>query len=98
MDPCGLWVGGIIRLYFFMDRAAVRRLQFLPKIKNLDLTDIWFQEDGATCNTIREAVAQFRYEFSEQFISRLGTINWPRRLFDLTHFEYFLWDYVKDQS
>ena len=40
-------------------------------------------------------MAQRISEFSEQFISRLGPVNWPPRSCDLTPLDYFLWGYVK---
>ena len=42
---CGLWAGGIIAPFFFKDAANRNGLQ------ELDLHDMWFQQDGATCHT-----------------------------------------------
>ena len=39
---------------------------FLPKMQELDLYDMWFQQDGATYHT---------GEFGEHFISRSGLVN-----------------------
>ena len=57
---CGLWAGGIIGPYFFKD-DAIRNVTvngeryremisnfLLPKMQELDLHDMWFQQDGAT--------------------------------------------------
>ncbi|CAH1988625.1 unnamed protein product [Acanthoscelides obtectus] len=89
---CGLWAGGIIGPYFFKDdngrnvtvngeryRAMITNF-FLPKMEELDLCDLWFQQDG---------------EFGEQFISRLGPVHWPPRSCDLTPLDYFLCRHVK---
>ncbi|XP_054744546.1 uncharacterized protein LOC129248965 [Anastrepha obliqua] len=104
---CGLWAGGIIRLYFFKD-AANRNVTvngerycemipnfFLPKMQELDLHDIWFQQDGATCHTARVTMDLLRGEFGEHFISRSGPVNWPPRSCDITPLDNFLWGYVK---
>ena len=104
---CGLWAGGIIGPYFFKDdanrsvtvngeryRAMITNF-FLPEMEVLDLHDMWFQQDGATCHTARETMAQLRGEFGEQLISRFGPVNWPPRSCDLTPLDYFLWGYVK---
>lgn len=104
---CGLWAGGIIGPYFFKgdDGRNVTvngeryRLMiddfFLPKMEELDMPDMWFQQDGATCHTARESMAKLRAAFGEQFISRLGPVNWPPRSCDLTPLDYFLWGHVK---
>jgi len=64
-------------------------------MEELDLVDVWFQQDGATCHTALETMAQLRAAFGEQFISRLGPVNWPPRSCDLTPLDYFLWGHVK---
>ena len=56
-------------------------------MQELDLHDMWFQQEGATCHTARLT----RGEVGEHFISRSGQ---PRSC-DLTHLDYFLWSYVK---
>ena len=61
----------------------------LPKM--LDLNDMWFQQDGATCHTARVAVDLLGGEFGEHFISRSGSVHWPPRLCDLTPLDYFWW-------
>ena len=68
---------------------------FLPKMEELDMPDMWFQQDGATCHTARETMAQLRAAFGEQFISRFGPVNWPPRSCHLTPLDYFLWRHVK---
>ena len=64
---------------------------FLPKMQELDLYDMWFQQDGAICHTARVTMDLLSGEFGEHFISRSG----PRSC-DLTPLDYFLWGYVKD--
>ena len=101
---CGLWAGGIFAPYFFKD-AANRNVTvngeryremiftfFLPKMQELDLLDMCFQQDGAKCHAARITMDLLRGEFGEHFISRSGPVNWP---IDLTPLDYFLWDYVK---
>ena len=90
---CGLQVGGIIRPYFFK-YAANRNVTvngeryremisnfFLPKMQELDLHDMWFQQDVETCHTARVRMDLLRGEFGEHFISRSIPVNWsPRSL------------------
>ena len=57
---------------------------FLLIIQELDLYDIWFQQDGAICPTARVTTDLLRGEFGEHFISLSGLANWPFTSFDLT--------------
>ena len=45
---------------------------FLHKMQELDLHDMWFQQDGGTCQTARGTMDLLRGEFGEHFISRSG--------------------------
>ena len=86
---CGFWAGGIIGPHFFKD-AANRNVSvngeryhemisnfFLPKKQELDLHDIWFQQDGATCHTACVTMDLLSGEFGEHLISLSGAVNWP---------------------
>ena len=53
---------------------------FLPKMQELDLYDIWLEQDGGTCNTACLTMDFLRGEFGEHFILRLGPVNW--KIFD----------------
>jgi hypothetical protein len=61
----------------------------------MDLEDMWFQQDGATCHTARETTDLLREQFPARLISRNGDQNWPPRTCDLTTCDYFLWGLVK---
>ena len=61
-------------------------------MQNLDLRDMWFKQNGATCHTARVTVDLLRGESGEHIISR----SWPPRSIDLTRLDNFLWGYVKD--
>lgn len=62
----------------------------VPKIQELDINDLWFQQDGATCHTTRETLILLASHFDENIISRFGPFNWPHRSCDLTPLDYFL--------
>ncbi|CAD7011266.1 unnamed protein product [Ceratitis capitata] len=68
---------------------------FLHKMQDLDLHDMWFQQDGATCHTASVTMDLLRGEFGEHLISRSGPVNWPPKSCDLTPLDYFLLGYVK---
>ncbi|GFW93604.1 putative transposable element [Trichonephila clavipes] len=57
--------------------------------------ELWFQQDGATCHTVRATIDLLKDTFGDRLISRFGPVNWPPRSCDLTPLDYFLWGYVK---
>ncbi|GFT94376.1 histone-lysine N-methyltransferase SETMAR [Trichonephila clavipes] len=59
------------------------------------LTELWFQQAGATCHTARATIDLLKDTFGDRLISRFGHVNWPPRSCDLTPLDYFLWGYVK---
>ncbi|GFX25042.1 putative LOC100569746 [Trichonephila clavipes] len=58
-------------------------------------TELWFQQDGATCHTARATIDLLKDTCGDRLISRFGPVNWPPRSCDLTPLDYFLWGYVK---
>ncbi|GFV30967.1 uncharacterized protein TNCV_4014011 [Trichonephila clavipes] len=58
-------------------------------------SELWFEQDGATCHTARAAIDLLKDTFGDRLISRFGPVNWPPRSCDLTPLDYFLWGYVK---
>ena len=93
---CGFWSGSIIGPYFFQNETGVAftvngdRYRFMitdsfwPSLYNMDLTNMWFQQDDATCHTWRDSVNLWKEKFEGLIIWRNGNINYPRRSFDLT--------------
>ena len=69
----------------------------MPEIEARNLHDIWFQQDGAACHTAHETMDLLRNRFGEQFISRLGPVDWPPRSYDITPLDFYLWGYVKSK-
>ena len=57
-------------------------------MQELDLHDMWFQLDGATCHTERVTIDLLSGEFGEHFFSPSRAVNWPPRSCDLTPLEY----------
>ncbi|GFW51290.1 protein FAM200A [Trichonephila clavipes] len=104
---CALWAGGIIGPYFFKNdeghnvtvngdryRAMITNFS-IPELNNHDVQELWFQQDGATCQTARATIDLLKDTFGDRLISRFGPGNWPPRSCDLTPLDYFLWGYVK---
>ncbi|XP_018359883.1 PREDICTED: uncharacterized protein LOC108759083 [Trachymyrmex cornetzi] len=70
---------------------------FLPKLDDIDVDDMWFQQDGATCHTARETIQLLHETFPGRVLSRFGDQNWPPRSCDLTPLDFFLWSYLKSK-
>ncbi|GFU66961.1 uncharacterized protein TNCV_4296131 [Trichonephila clavipes] len=68
---------------------------FIPELKNHDVQELWFQQDGATCHTARATIDLLKDTFGDRLISYFGPGNWPPTSCDLTPLDYFLWGYLK---
>ncbi|GFX42601.1 transposable element Tc3 transposase [Trichonephila clavipes] len=75
---CALWAGGIIGPYFFKNdeghnvtingdryRAMITNF-FIPELKNHDVQELWFQQDGATCHTARATIDLLKDTFGDR--------------------------------
>ncbi|XP_073819568.1 uncharacterized protein [Musca autumnalis] len=104
---CVLWAGGVIGPYFFRNNVgeavtvngdryrAMITDYFVPELDGMNVDELWFQQDGATCHTAHVTIDLLKETFNECIISRNGPVNWPPRSCDLTPLDYFLWGYVK---
>ena len=89
--------GDIIGLYFFENEAGqaatVNRYRdritqfFLPKLDDIDVANMWFQDDVIANETIQLPHFLLVYSLSDQ--------NWPPRSCDLTPLDFFLRGYLK---
>ncbi len=71
--------------------------QFLPALKEKQLEEIWFQQDGAAPHTSKAALAWLTETFQQKLISRKTPIEWPAHSPDLTPCDFFLWGYLKER-
>ncbi|GFV41176.1 putative transposable element [Trichonephila clavipes] len=92
-DYTGMWVR--LGSTDLMAGKVVFLRGLLSPIRVVDLTELWFQQDGATCHTARATIDLLKDTFGDRLISRFGPVNWPPRSCDLTPLDYFLWGYVK---
>ena len=104
---CGFHAGGAIEPYFFVDEndrhvtvngeryRAMMEDYLWPELDELDINDIWFQQDGATSHTARVTIDLLKGKFGERVISRNGLVEWPPRSCDLTPLDVFLWGHIK---
>ena len=83
---CGLWAGGVIGPYFLRDdqdrqvtmnghryRSMITEY-FWPQLDDLDLENMWFQQEGATSRTANVTINLFETKFGEPVISRNGRL------------------------
>lgn len=104
---CALSAKGIIGPYIFRNAegAAVtvngqryRQMLndfFFEKMREFEVDDMWFQQDGATCHTATESIDLLKQHFGNKVISRFGPKEWPPRSCDPTPLDYYLWGYLK---
>ena len=64
---------------------------FWPVIENLDVSDMWFQQNVATSHITQANLVVSFEKFVSRLISKFGNINWPPRSCDLTPMEFILW-------
>ena len=103
---CAISSVGIIGPYFFEEneRAVVVNATryremieefFLPHLEEMDVGDVWFQQDGATAHTARASMELLREHFPDRLISLRGDLPWSARSPDLAPCDFFLWGYLK---
>jgi hypothetical protein len=70
---------------------------FTPELscQGTELSNIWFQQDGATAHTARASTEVVREKFSENIISLHSELPWPACSLDLSAYGYFLWGNLK---
>ena len=79
---CGFWYGSIIWTFFFENeqeaavtvngeryRAILNEFLY-PKIKEDDMDDVWFRQDGATCHTANVTIDLLCTVSENRIISR----------------------------
>ena len=66
-----------------------------PELNELDINDMWFQQDGATSHTACVTIDLLKGKFGERVISRNGPVEWPPRSCDLRPLDFFLWGHIK---
>ncbi|GFX36192.1 putative transposable element [Trichonephila clavipes] len=84
---CALWAGGIIGPYFFKNdeghnvtvngyryRAMITNF-FIPELKNHDVQELWFQQDGATCHTARATIDLLKERLSLVYADKPQTLD-----------------------
>jgi hypothetical protein len=109
---CDVASAGVIGPYFFEDEAGtavtvnsaryteILRIFLEPELQRLgvETQTVWFQQDGATAHTARNAMRVLEDKFPARVMSRRGTTEWPARSPDLNACDFFLCGYLKSKA
>ena len=105
---CEFWSRGIIGPFENEQGVAVtvnsdhhRAMlnEFLcTKIEEQDISNIWFQQDGATCLTAEATLDVLCSVYEDRIISRRADVIWPTRSCDLTTLNHYLWGADKPET
>ena len=99
---CGFWAGSIIGPYFFENEtgqaATVNSARyrdiitqfFLSKFNDIDVANIWFQQDNAACHIANETIQLLHETFLGRVLTHFGDQNSPPRSYDLIPLDFFL--------
>ena len=80
---CGFWAGGIIGHYFFANEAgaavSVNGLRYRimineflwPELEDMDVDDVYLQQDGATCHTSGKTIGLLHEKFTGPVMNNL---------------------------
>ncbi|GBM92799.1 hypothetical protein AVEN_182693-1 [Araneus ventricosus] len=68
-----------------------------PKLYEHGNLAVWFQQYGATAQTVRISMDLLKEMFPKRLISLRGDISWPAPSPDLSPCAYFLWGYLKSK-
>lgn len=71
----------------------------VPELRRRGLSRcrLYFQQDGATCHTSNESIAEVKRLFPGKVISKRGNVDWPPCSPDLSACDFFLWGYLKNK-
>lgn len=81
----------------YIDLLQINVLPCLFRIPNLDLGNVWYQQNGCPSYNSASAQQYLRTFFGDRIISKQGTISWPAKSPDLSPNDFFLWAYIKSK-
>ena len=82
------------------ERIVPRLRELFPSYQNTELPaeTIWFQQNCTPPHFESQVRQKLLHEtFSDRWIGRRGTSEWPDRSPDLTPLDFFLWVYLKNR-
>jgi hypothetical protein len=66
-------------------------------MEEMDVTDAWFQQDGATAHMAWRSMQVLWEMFPGKLISLCSDVEWPAHSPDLAPCNFFLWGYFKSK-
>jgi hypothetical protein len=105
---CGIASFGVLGSYLFQDKEVTEKSEcYVAMLRNfcepelrrrgIDLSSVWFQQEGAAAHTARASMNVLREMFPQHVISRGGDVPWPARSPDLSACDFLLWRYLKSR-
>ena len=85
---CDLWSGGIIGTFYFGNQDDATNVinrdtyctmitdYIVPALHGIDVEDVWFQQNGATCHESQTAIDLLHQMFDGRLIIRNGDVYW----------------------
>ena len=70
---------------------------FLPKLDDINVANMWFQQDDATCHTANETIQLLQETFPGRVLSCFDDQNWSSRSCNLTPLDFLIWGYLKSK-
>ena len=106
-----LSVDGVVGPFFFEDDDGnvatvnkdrylhILKKKFVPALRRrqVNIEDVWFQQDGATPHTAGDVIEWLSQTFGERFISFRTEREWPPHSPDLNPLDFFLWGHLKER-
>lgn len=75
----------------------IKNLGGITHLDTIDINELWFQQDGASCHSTAETLTLLHVRFANRLISFRGNQNLPAKSSDLTPYDFFLRGFVKSQ-
>ena len=72
------------------DIAVMITQFFLSKFNDIDVANIWFQQDNAACHIANETIQLLHETFLGRVLTHFGDQNSPPRSYDLIPLDFFL--------
>ena len=98
----GVSSGGIVGPFFFQETVTgpndldTLRTDAVPALKHRnDFDELYFQQDGAPAHVARNVRNYLDEVFSNKWIGRRGSIEWPAHSPDLTPMDFAVWGIIK---
>ena len=89
--------GNTFREKYPLPEHAKKKFLPSPRKHGINISKVWFQQDGATPHISGAVLTWLRSTFGDRFISYRTNHVWPLHSPDLNQLDFFLLGYLKDK-